>query len=631
MINKYLLIAASSVLVLASCSDDLQHGEGITPPDSKTLSLKRLDLASQSNRVSYPLETKGQKANRLQLVAKIAPIAGSDAANYNWSATGISIYGGNAYVSWHSNHQASTPAERWGGALDEISISELLNPSEDGSAIKSTLTSSRVKFNNVVAAGGNLYFPLTCYNNGAVIGRLAIGAETMDTIGIPGSSANAVAVEGSTLYAVTGYAGGAYSMPAAFNDDTKFDAEVESNRINTIVAASASFGGKYIDGGYILRTDDTNAALVSVADGTERSLGAPLTSDEKYAETYDPANGEWLPLTGTQAAHYGKHTMAVDDDYIYVAGGKGENGANALRVYSATGSEPVWQNGNNTTAVCLQGNYVYAATGTGLRVYEKFDGSELKLYAFEVLDYDGNGNALDHEGMNQPMAGTDAHSSNFVAVDSQSGLIFVACGQSGVYVFKLNHEAAPTTVNVTLTIPDINYDKDKEVEPGDNAVFTIPGETPEVPEGKEFVGWSEDPENPDSPIYKPGDKVTIPAGEEDSETELKPVYKDKEVSNTFTVSFNIENAAGTTPKSVVITTKETSYDFSAFPAQGDLSRGEAFTFKGWATVPAELQGSRTKVYTTGDTFHGTADQTFYPVWSIKQTGGGTVDPEEIDG
>ena len=60
-------------------------------------------------------------------------------------------------------------------------------PQQGVSPISNTMTSLRVKFNNVVADGGNLYFPLTCYNNGAVVGRMAIGStEAMDTIGIPG-------------------------------------------------------------------------------------------------------------------------------------------------------------------------------------------------------------------------------------------------------------------------------------------------------------------------------------------------------------------------------------------------------------------------------------------------------------
>lgn len=437
-----------------------QSGRGkynYPPPSANSLTLKKLDASSQAGRVSFPGQTRGQKANRLQLVAKIAPIAGSEAAKYNWSATGIAIDNGIAYVSWHSDHQATTAADAWGGALDKISINELLTPTEGVSPIISTQTSTRVKFNNVVVAGTQLFFPLTCYNNGAVVGRLSAGStemDTMDTIGVPGSSANAIKVDGSTLYVVTGYAGGAYSMPRNFKDDTKFDAEDANNRINVIAPTglstptSANFGGKYIAGDYILRTDDQNAYLLSLDGQTEKNIGAPLTSEQKYAEAYDPAKGEWYPLSGAQAAHYGKHTMAVDEKqhHAYVAGGKGQNGVNGLRVYSTTAtaqSEPLWQNGINTTAVCLDDKYVYAATGAGLRVYEKYDSSNatkgLLLYAYEVLDYDENGNAADHEGSNQPQAGTDAHSSNFVAVDSNIGLIFVACGQSGVYVFKLNH------------------------------------------------------------------------------------------------------------------------------------------------------------------------------------------------
>ena len=98
-----------------------------------------------------------------------------------------------------------------------------------------------------------------------------------------------------------------------------------------------------------------------------------------------------------------------------------------------------------------------------------------------MLNYDENGNAVKNPENNKFEAGTDAHSANFVAVDGVTGLIFVACGQSGVYVFKLD-----TTVEVqkwpTGFIVDGDQSNLKMVDEGETETFTVPTE-PTAPEG----------------------------------------------------------------------------------------------------------------------------------------------------
>lgn len=589
-------------------------GVKIPPPVHNSLKLKALDPASQAGRITFPGQTRGQKADRLQLVAKIAPIAESDAALHHWSATGVAVTGGNAYISWHSNHQASEienvsiPADAWGGALDVVSIAALMAPQQGVSPISNTMTSLRVKFNNVVADGGNLYFPLTCYNNGAVVGRMAIGStEAMDTIGIPGSSANAVYVQGNTIYAATGYAGGVFSMPSDFTDETEF----------TVVAPySQTFGGKYIADGYVLRTDDAESQLVPLAGGEARSLGAPLTSAEKYAEAYDPANGVWYPLQGETAAHFGKHTMAIANDYIYVAGGKGQGTVNGLRVYGSTGNAPVWQNGTNTTAVCVEGDYVYAATGAGLRVYEKYDGTNLKLYAYEVKEYDNDGNAIGHT------AGTDAHSSNFVAVDPQSGLIFVACGQSGVYVFRLNHEAPATEITVSLNIPSINHtESDKiDVDSETGKDFIIPSTVPSE-EGKDFKGWATT-EGADEPQYQPGETVNIKP--DSPNITLYPVFKDHEYK--WTVNFDGHKPANRPAEDEVTgvpATVKSDAEQVTLPTQTPSLKD--MEFKGWSADPnADIRDENLVLIPAGSTFTpSSSNVTLYAVWAVHVSGGGS--------
>ncbi|MDE7350564.1 MAG: hypothetical protein K2N25_05810, partial [Muribaculaceae bacterium] len=337
-------------------SEDIKGPENNTKPAENALNLTSLNAASQAGRVSLPGQTRGQKSERLQLVAKIAPVAESQAAVHNWSATGIAISNGIAYVSWHSNHQATVAADAWGGAIDVIDINALVD-NREADVITNTLVSETAKFNGIVANGTNLFLPITSYAQGAVVGRWNRGALAVDTITIPGVSANSVEVVGNTVYAVSGYAGGVYSFPADF--------DVENHAAATeVIAFDEEFGGKYIDGGLVLRTNDEKMEILAL-DGSVRNEGAPLISEEKKAEVYNPENGGWNVVDGTEATHYGKHTMAVDGNYRYVGGGQGANGENGLRVYQGTGI--AWQNGTNTTAVSVEGDYVFAATGAGLR------------------------------------------------------------------------------------------------------------------------------------------------------------------------------------------------------------------------------------------------------------------------
>ena len=205
MRNKYLFLGAASVLMLAACSEDIKQGPDVNNPAKNALNLTSLDVASQAGRVSLPGQTRGQKSERLQLVAKIAPVA--DAAANNWSATGIAIANGNAYVSWHSNRQAQNQATAWGGAIDVININALtglagaINPAN---VITGTQVASSAKFNAIYADGSTIYLPITSYNYGAAIGRWTPGAEAVDTITVPGVSANSIEITDNTLYAVTG-------------------------------------------------------------------------------------------------------------------------------------------------------------------------------------------------------------------------------------------------------------------------------------------------------------------------------------------------------------------------------------------------------------------------------------------
>lgn len=685
MAKRYLLLAALSALMLGACSDDNSvNGEPDVPQmQPNTLPMNVLSASSQAGRITVASATRGPKSERLQLVAKIDPL--SDTGSKHWSATGIAVSGDKAYVTWHSNRQATTQATVWGGALDVINIP---SPEVAGEwEFENTATSDELKFNHVYVNGENLYLAATSSEVGAAVGRVAIGRlNEVAYLDIPGSSANAVAASGSNLVAVSGYTGAAVSFPATFVPGT--------TEPTVLQAEAADFGGKYVEGGYILRSDSRNAYLIPVAGGEARMLDVPLVSEEKYAESFNNTTGQWTEMTGEEATYYGKHTMAVSGGYVYIAAGK-----NGLRSYAlnATTPEAAWSNGTNTTAVYADDTYIYAATGAGLRVYTKGENGALNLFAFEVQEYD-------EAGKPASTAGTDGHSANFVAVDAVNGYIFVAYGQSGVYVFKLNPEVPEEKDNLSLSIPAIVHNESKEVDKGNSAEFTIPETIPDAPEGKEFAGWSEDPEDADSPVYQPGDKVTVTP--ENPNVELKPIWKDKEIEftltfdinkgtgvtpapmtgkstestctienlpgadkfskegydflgwstnpdatepeylpteaitidgnvtlyavwkevekTTFKVTFDIETATGSAPTAWEYTGPEDEYTFpDDLPGQNGFDK-EGFEFKGWAEIPLTQQGKNTVGLTGKYTvFKAKPNVTLYPVWSLKQTTGGT--------
>lgn len=596
MAKRYLLLAALSALMLGACSDDNSvNGEPDVPQmQPNTLPMNVLSASSQAGRITVASATRGLKSERLQRVATIAPV--TDVGGHNWSATAVTVRGDNAYVTWHSDHQATTQAEVWGGAIDVINIpSEAAGPWE----FSRTATNEELKFNHVYADGTNLYLAATSAKVGAAVGRVAMGNfSTVTYLDIPGSSANAVAASGTDLVAVSGYNGAAVSFPAAFDATT----------VPTVLQAEANdFGGKYVEGGYILRTDDTNAQLIQIGGSATTTLDVALVSAPKAAESYDPNTGKW-ETDGEKATHFGKHTMAINGGYVYIAAGM-----NGLRSYALGSSNAVWENGTYTTAVCADDKYVYAATDAGLRVYEKKGNGELELFAFEVKEYDAAGKPT------VSTADSEGHSANFVALGG--GYIFVAYGQSGVYVFKLNEEVPVEDVTVTVTFPGIeNGTLTESVAPGTDATFTVPAATPEPEEGKEFVGWKKPG---DDNVYTGGDDVTIPAGDNDTNVVFEPVWKDKEYA--YVINFEKLCPNGYEIEGITnMPTEPLKSNEATVKLPATVPALDGLDFMGWSTEPdADVRDENLVLYQPGADFTATsAEVTLYTVFGKKVTGGG---------
>ena len=476
----YWLAGFTALIMTAACSDDNVTNDNpnqdpATEETENVVALQVLNGASQTGRIHMAIPTKaveGIKKNRLNYVATIT--APEDRTSKIWSATSILVddAGGNTiYVTWHSDAQASTAATTWGGALDVINFENPEHPETDSPTaggnenidIKSTYVDDNVmKFEHVMKVNDvtfdtpvgqtttwGLFLSATHAQKGAVVARIpGFNLTKAEIIGMPGTSVNAVTEYNGELIAVTGYTG----TYAIFNPSAKaafYDYEHPENSIWVTLCQDLDngFGGKYTttdEGGkaYVLRTDDGKAQIIDVKSGNVVVDNmAPLISEWKKGETYDPETGDWT-INKIESQLQGKHVMVIKDGYAYV--GAGQNG---LRVYSLSDGKEVIQNsfknhGPYTTGLCIDNDLLYAATGSGLRVYQRQNDGQLALYAFEVEKYEG---ALP-DSMNPPTTMEDGtaveghHSANFVSVlttPDNEKYIFVAYGQDGIRVFKL--------------------------------------------------------------------------------------------------------------------------------------------------------------------------------------------------
>lgn len=472
-----------------------------------------LSSSSQAGRLSVARDTRGAKAQRLQYVGSLLPV--NTAASEHWSATSVTIANGKAYVTWHSDFQAQQAAKSWGGALDIVDIASIAtNPD---AALELTFSNDSLKLNQGYVSGNTLYLAGTSSKVGAAVGSIALPVTDQSAIrylDIPGSSANSVyQLNDSELMAVSGYAGAAVKFPADFATVENLD---EVN-VTEVIPQSAAFGGKFVADGYILRSDDTAGEIIPVSGIGGVKLDAPLTSSEKYAESFNEATNKWEEVSGETATHYGKHTMAVKDGRAYVGAGK-----NGLRVYDVANGTALWSNGNYTAGVCVDDEYVYAASGNGLRVYTAAADGKLTLFAYEVEKYN------ETTGMAESStAAANGHSANFVAVDPATGYIFVAYGQTGVRIYKLNAGAPePPALKFEYTLtyelstasnqaaPNVSGMPDPQGSA--DGVFTLSGNVPTSEDSHwTFLGWSENPavdpaRNPnwESEVVKPGATYT---------------------------------------------------------------------------------------------------------------------------
>lgn len=422
--------------MLASCSNEGNDPEQPAVSTGNTEILKLISGADQTGRIKHATTTKAfMKWQRLAYVGTIEPV--EEKATNDWSATAVAFNadGTKAYVSWHSNRQAKNPAEVWGGAVDVVDASSL--------KLEVTALSDTLKFNHVLYDGGYLFLASTSARNAGSVGRIALTNDgfaekaSVDIIGFPGVSVNAVAkANDGNLVAVSGYAG-TYAKFAPNIDPQPYYYGKDEGKNLIEATVNDKFGGKYVttDGNdvYVLYNTD-NATIEKVGSADKWEIGVGLVSSLKASESYDVDTKEWLVSSSNKQTYFGKHVFAVKGEKAYVACGK-----NGLVVYDLNAKKVLCKVALNTIGVCADGDYVYAATEEGLKVYNWNNGA-FDVCAYEVKDYkDGIPASKDI-----PTVGTEddeeRHSPNFVAVNPKNGEIYVAYGQSGVRVYKFRPE-----------------------------------------------------------------------------------------------------------------------------------------------------------------------------------------------
>lgn len=435
------------------------------------VTLTVLDGASQQGRIHTPAtpDTRALKSQRLQYVATIDNELWQNESKV-WSATSVYIDDATkrAYITWHSDRQASNPAQMWGGALDVIDINNEDKPSlQNGMSL---VSEKELKFNNVTLHEGNIFLSAMHPRKGGVVARVDLNTPNQaDLIGFPGSSVNAIALSDVKLMVVSGFKG-TYGTVSPMQAPIEYDYDNPDNNayLSLNQALDKDFGGKYVavdEGGraYILRQNGDKGEIIDVKGDNTIPMSVPLLSENKFAEDYDPETEDWTVEGTRQSEYFGKHVMVIRNGYAYVAAGK-----SGIYKYNLTDGKETKINGIFATGLYADDEFLYAATGSGLRIYQFNDETgELPLYAFEVETYDeeGTGAPTSTTAATTGASTTKRHSPNFVTAhkNGNNTYIYIAYGQSGVRVYKFMKEGEEQPEDndwVDIGDPDIVWAKE---------------------------------------------------------------------------------------------------------------------------------------------------------------------------
>lgn len=490
------IIAACAIA--ASCSED--QSSSLDSENASTSNvgapLKFYTGSSQQERIISSTRAdidNSPKQHAIQCEAIIkAPLS---MAENKWSATGIVVNQGKAYVSWHSNFDYNN-VSRYGGFLDILDLSSL--------SFNAAYSSDHLKFNDIYILGDTVYSAATGlrisktdpakYIEDVRAEVLAMSRSKLITgsddiipqeYRVPGSSCNSItryynhitSSYDNYVYVSCGNTPGwEGAVPVSFvtlsaeaNNETNYYGSAtyyaDDASADAVADAFGETPGYYV-GKYVSYVEDDILSFYQ----TGRTQQGTAKAYIRYGDTsatpalcdaviYTASDTHEDDLDGT----YGKFVCVSDLKYVYACFGDA-----GIRIYKL---EDVKNGGTLTAvnniptrcgAVAVDDKYIYAATAVGLRIYSKADinenGGVLSPVALEgEKTVDGS-----IEGY-VPAEG----SCNYIAL--YKDYILVAYGQQGVKIFRFNptkidrsYEEEYTKVTVTpenISSVDWNLDR----------------------------------------------------------------------------------------------------------------------------------------------------------------------------
>lgn len=319
--------------------------------------------------------------------------------NINLSATDVRILNGRAYVSYHTNDELydNTP----NGALRIFDIQNHTAPSLISEAIF-----NKVEFNGIDIASDKLY-AVGGDKDGARLVETKLSDGTFitgdlsyfQTHKIPGVAAKNSFIYNNMLWLVSGGANGGFFKldPSSINydvsetlyaDGARSKYTVHNNRVQAFLAIE--------EGGAYLRISNIDGSNVK----------------------------EYRYSTLIQKINTGKNTMAIDDNYVYLA----LSDRGLAKIELATG-KLIAEFKPNTYRIAAESPKVFKENGltNGVAVNDCF--------VFLANGADGV-IVLEKDNFNVVGSFKLAESANYVYV--KDGLLFVATGRNGLNIIKIN-------------------------------------------------------------------------------------------------------------------------------------------------------------------------------------------------
>lgn len=326
----------------------------------------------------------------------VANVVSPSITNTTLSATGVTMNNGFAYVSYHTNDAVAGSTTK--GAIRIFNVTDYNAPS-----LVSEALFNNIEFNNVDVANNKLY-AVGGDKNGAKLVTAPLNNNVFNTqdlssflnYKLPSSTAKNSYFYNNYLYASTGTTGGGFFKLDPNNGYT--------------VSEQFNFAGDRAK--YVAHNNTYQVFFATQANGASLRVA---NNDGSNPKVYN------YPAL-TQSVTDGKNVIVLDEEYVYVA--LSDKGVAKIRLNDGqlmnnfiprnfkVNNQNVFSQTGLTNAVAVSNCYLYLANGTdGVIVLNK---NTFKVVGYYKL----------------------SASANYIYINSN--LAFVATGQSGLNILKIN-------------------------------------------------------------------------------------------------------------------------------------------------------------------------------------------------